>query len=72
MMTGPNTKAIEEMVRTATVPVIASGGISSLHDIERLTEIEGLWGAITGKALYEGSLDLREAIKIGEDSHHAR
>jgi len=72
MMTGPNTKAIEEMVRTVTVPVIASGGISSLQDIQRLTEIDGLWGAITGKAIYEGSLDLRAAITIGEDSHHAR
>ncbi|MGD0883773.1 MAG: 1-(5-phosphoribosyl)-5-[(5-phosphoribosylamino)methylideneamino]imidazole-4-carboxamide isomerase [Thermodesulfovibrionales bacterium] len=72
MMTGPNAKAIEEMVRAATVPVIASGGISSLQDIKRLTEIEGLWGAITGKAIYEGSLDLREAIMIAEDTPHAR
>ncbi|HAM52015.1 MAG TPA: 1-(5-phosphoribosyl)-5-((5-phosphoribosylamino)methylideneamino)imidazole-4-carboxamide isomerase [Nitrospiraceae bacterium] len=71
MMTGPNTKAIEEMVHTVTVPVIASGGISSLQDIKRLAEIEGLWGAITGKAIYEGSLDLREAIEIGDNSHYA-
>jgi phosphoribosylformimino-5-aminoimidazole carboxamide ribotide isomerase len=71
MMTGPNIKAIEEMVRTVTVPVIASGGISSLQDIKRLLQIEGLWGAITGKAIYEGSLDLREAIEIGDNVRHA-
>jgi phosphoribosylformimino-5-aminoimidazole carboxamide ribotide isomerase len=64
MMTGPNIRAIEEMVRAVNIPVIASGGVSSLKDIRKLREIEGLWGVITGKAIYSGSLDLREAIKL--------
>ena len=64
MMTGPNMSAMEEMVRQVKIPVIASGGVSSLGDITKLMGIRGLWGVITGKALYSGSLDLREAIKM--------
>lgn len=64
MMTGPNTSAMAEMVNRVTIPVIASGGVSSMEDIRNLSFIKGLWGVITGKALYEGAVDLREAIKI--------
>ncbi|MEW6115877.1 MAG: 1-(5-phosphoribosyl)-5-[(5-phosphoribosylamino)methylideneamino]imidazole-4-carboxamide isomerase [Nitrospirota bacterium] len=64
MMTGPNIEGTREMVETLRIPVIASGGISSLDDIKKLLQIQGLWGAITGKALYSGSLDLGEAIKL--------
>lgn len=64
MMTGPNVGAVEKMVRTVDIPVIASGGVSSITDIERLLGIRGLWGAITGKAIYSGAIDLREAIKL--------
>ena len=64
MMTGPNVGAMAEMVTTVHIPVIASGGVSSLKDIAALLRIEGLWGVITGKAIYSGSLDLREAIKF--------
>ncbi len=64
MMTGPNVVAMEEMVKTVDIPVIASGGVSSLRDIRDLMRIEGLWGVITGKAIYSGSLDLKEAIKL--------
>jgi len=64
MMTGPNIMAVSEIVRTVNIPVIASGGVSSLEDIKRLRDIEGLWGVITGKAIYSGSLDLREAINL--------
>ena len=66
MMTGPNIGAMEEMVRTVGIPVIASGGVSSLEDIGKLMQIEGLWGVITGKAIYSGSLDLKEAIRISK------
>ena len=66
MMTGPNIEAIAEMVNTVSIPVIASGGISSLRDIENLMGIPGLWGAITGKAIYSGALDLTEAIRLTE------
>jgi phosphoribosylformimino-5-aminoimidazole carboxamide ribotide isomerase len=66
MMIGPNRGAVEEMVKTVPIPVIASGGVSSLDDVRRLMEIQGLWGVITGKAIYTGALDLREAIRISE------
>ena len=64
MLTGPNIEATREMAESANIPVIASGGISSIEDIQNLMEIKNLWGAITGKAIYSGSLDLREAIRI--------
>lgn len=64
MLTGPNLPAMEEMVRTVTIPVIASGGIATIEDVKNLMKIKGLWGAITGKAIYSGSLDLRKAIKL--------
>lgn len=65
MLTGPNIRAVEEMVKTVNIPVIASGGISSIEDIRNLMYISGLRGVITGKAIYSGALDLREAIKVG-------
>lgn len=64
MLTGPNISAMEEMVKTVRIPVIASGGIATMDDIKNLLTIEGLWGAITGKAIYSGSLDLKEAIRL--------
>ncbi len=64
MLSGPNLETTARMVNSLSIPVIASGGISSLNDIKRLAAIKGLWGAITGKALYTGSLDLREAIQF--------
>jgi phosphoribosylformimino-5-aminoimidazole carboxamide ribotide isomerase len=67
MLTGPNIPALQEMVRTVQIPVIASGGIASMEDIRNLMQIPDLWGAITGKAIYSGSLDLREAIKMSKE-----
>lgn len=64
MLTGPNITALREMVGTVSIPVIASGGISKIDDIRHLLEIPGLWGAITGKAIYEKTLDLKEAISL--------
>jgi len=67
MLSGPNIEAVREMVASLNIPVIASGGISSLDDIKSLAQIKGLWGTITGKAIYSGALDLKEAIRISED-----
>jgi phosphoribosylformimino-5-aminoimidazole carboxamide ribotide isomerase len=64
MLSGPNIEATREMVENVKMPVIASGGVSSIEDIRNLTKIKNLWGAITGKAIYSGSMDLREAIKV--------
>ncbi len=70
MLTGPNIKTTEEMVQSLSIPVIASGGVSSLEDILNLKMIKGLWGAITGKAIYEGRINLREAIKTAKMGTH--
>lgn len=64
MLTGPNLPALEDMVKTVNIPVIASGGIANIEDIRNLLKIKNLCGAITGKAIYTGSLDLKEAIQI--------
>jgi phosphoribosylformimino-5-aminoimidazole carboxamide ribotide isomerase len=63
-LSGPNVEAIRRMVKSMNVPVIAAGGVSDIGDIRNLMEIENLWGVITGKAIYAGTLDLREAIEI--------
>jgi phosphoribosylformimino-5-aminoimidazole carboxamide ribotide isomerase len=64
MLTGPNIEAMSEMVRSVNIPVVASGGVSSIEDVIALKEIEGLMGVITGKAVYEGRIDLRMAIEL--------
>jgi len=65
-LTGPNMERLKEILGTVNISVIASGGISSLEDIRKLKEInsENLAGVIIGKALYEGRIDLKEAIEI--------
>ncbi len=67
MLTGPNVPAQQEMANTVKIPVIASGGIATIDDIKNLLAIKNLWGAITGKAIYSGSLDLGEAIRLSEE-----
>jgi len=64
MLVGPNIDAMSKMVSSVNIPVIASGGVSRLDDIRSLKQIKDLWGVITGKALYEGALDLKQAIEI--------
>ena len=66
MLSGPNIEATRKMAENAGLPVIASGGISGIGDIKRLLEIKGLWGAITGKAIYSGRLDVAEAIRLAK------
>jgi phosphoribosylformimino-5-aminoimidazole carboxamide ribotide isomerase len=65
MLKGPNLKAMEEMVRSVKIDVIASGGVTNIQDIKNLKEI-GVSGAIVGKALYTGDVDLKEAIEIAK------
>lgn len=64
MLQGPNVEATRALAEAVSLPVIASGGVSSLDDIRRLCAIEssGVTGVITGKAIYTGALDLAEAI----------
>jgi phosphoribosylformimino-5-aminoimidazole carboxamide ribotide isomerase len=66
MLQGPNIEATRALAESISIPVIASGGVSSLRDIENLLAIEdsGVIGVITGKAIYTGALDLREAVEL--------
>ena len=66
MMQGPNLEATKKLAEAISIPVIASGGVSSLGDIENLMAIEesGVTGVITGKAIYNGALDLKEAVAL--------
>ena len=66
MMAGVNAEATAKLAGEISIPVIASGGISSLDDIKALLAVvdEGIMGAIIGRALYEGSIDLAEAQKL--------
>jgi len=65
MLKGPNIEAIEEFAREVNKPILAAGGIKNLEDILRLMRLEGLGleGIIIGRALYEGTLDLKEALE---------
>ena len=66
MRTGPNIEATRSLARSTRIPVIASGGISGISDVADVLPLEedGVLGMITGRALYDGSLDLAEAIKL--------
>lgn len=61
-MGGPNVAATAAMAAAVSVPVIASGGVSSLADLAALRAAGGIAGAIVGRALYEGAFSLREAL----------
>jgi phosphoribosylformimino-5-aminoimidazole carboxamide ribotide isomerase len=63
MMTGPNFEATAKLAEAGDVPVIASGGVGSIEHIRRLRELP-VWGVIVGRSLYEGKLDLKEAIAM--------
>ena len=62
-LVGPNNDAIKELLDSIRYPVIAAGGISSLDHVKVLKRI-GVEGAVIGKALYTGGIDLKDALKI--------
>ena len=66
MQTGVNVEATKLLAQVTEIPVIASGGVSDIRDIEKLMEIEqyGILGVIAGKALYAATLSLPEAITV--------
>ena len=69
MMTGLNMDATVAFARALTIPVIASGGVTNLDDIRALCAVahEGIEGAITGRAIYEGSLDFSAAQALADE-----
>jgi len=68
MLTGVNIEATVALARQLNVPVIASGGITDLEDVKKLcaVEAEGITGAITGRAVYQGTLNFSEAQKLAD------
>ena len=65
-MGGPNIPATEALARAVEVPVIASGGVSSMADLIRLRDTGVISGAISGRALYDGAIDLKAALAVLE------
>jgi phosphoribosylformimino-5-aminoimidazole carboxamide ribotide isomerase len=68
MQTGVNAEATAAFAQEGGVQVIASGGVHTIDDIRRLVRLkdQGIFGVITGRAIYEGTLDLKEAIALAE------
>ncbi len=68
MMTGPNIPATRALAEAIDIPVIASGGITSLDDVRALCPLEacGVLGAITGRAIYEGTLDFAQGQQVAD------
>ena len=67
MMSGPNAEATADLARRTDVPVIASGGVTTVDDVKRLRATGVIHGAIIGRALYEGTLTVEEAIEAAGD-----
>jgi phosphoribosylformimino-5-aminoimidazole carboxamide ribotide isomerase len=73
MMGGVNLRATKDLAESVSVPIIASGGVTDMRDIEALVEAGnkidgGISGVITGRAIYEGTLDLAEAIRYTKEN----
>ena len=68
MQTGPNITETGRLAEAISIPVVASGGVSTIVDIENLLPLEavGVAGVITGKALYSGTLDFKQALTLAQ------
>lgn len=66
MMQGVNVEATQKLAQSINIPVIASGGVTNMDDLTALQAVQddGIMGAILGRSIYEGSIDLAEAIKL--------
>jgi len=71
METGVNIEATREIAMSVNIPVIASGGVASIKDIEKLKAVDTceFYGVIIGRALYSGAIQLEDAIETAEKSH---
>jgi phosphoribosylformimino-5-aminoimidazole carboxamide ribotide isomerase len=70
MQTGPNIKETTIIAESVSIPVVASGGVSTIEDIKKLIQLEkfGVTGIITGRALYSKNLNLKEAIELTKNN----
>ena len=68
MMSGLNVEATVELAEAIRIPVIASGGIHKISDLQKICDVvdSGILGAITGRAIYEGTLDFAEGQKLAD------
>src|SRR5690606_14934711 len=66
MMQGANVEAMRAMCQAGSTPVVASVGVTTIDDVQALAEV-GLDGCIVGRALYEGAIELEEALRVGRD-----
>jgi phosphoribosylformimino-5-aminoimidazole carboxamide ribotide isomerase len=66
MMQGPNLTALDEMRRAAGVPLIASGGVTTVTDVAQLAQL-GMAGCIIGRSLYEGQISLADALSVARE-----
>ena len=66
MLSGPNIESIREMAQSTSIPLIASGGVTTLTHIKEIMELEGdgVEGIIIGRALYQGSIEVRDALAL--------
>lgn len=67
LLLGPNTEAIQTLAAVSVVPVIASGGVTELDDVRQLTEVN-LIGVVIGRAIYEGSVSLPDALAVARQA----
>ncbi len=61
MLTGPDYEGLKRIMEMTSIPVIASGGVTSIEDVKKLKEMD-VWAAILGKAVYEGLIRIEEAV----------
>jgi phosphoribosylformimino-5-aminoimidazole carboxamide ribotide isomerase len=69
MLSGVNIEATQRLAQALSIPVIASGGVTNLDDVRALSTVakDGIIGAITGRAIYQGTLDFVEAQKLADE-----
>ena len=69
MLNGVNIEATVKLAQSLSMPVIASGGVTNLEDVKNLCAVqkEGIQGAITGRAVYQGTLDFAEAQRLADE-----
>ena len=71
MLSGINLEATQKLARSVSIPVIASGGVAKIADIKNILPLtkDGVTGVIIGRALYEGTIDFKEALKVAREEY---
>jgi phosphoribosylformimino-5-aminoimidazole carboxamide ribotide isomerase len=65
MLTGPDYESMKRLSEMTRIPLIASGGVTSIEDVKTLKDM-GVWGIILGKTIYEGAIKIEEAVKYAD------